>query len=110
MPNDSIDVLTVNEYLVQAHERPTKVGMVEKPEVTIRRMPGFDEDKNTVIRWALKYNSSAYSKSHKLFIIEVISSERDEDYFNDMRFDTPDEALQSWEQYQGWEKTGVWGD
>lgn len=53
------------------------------------------------ITWAIKRSDLCMSKIDGDFYWEPRPSERDEDYFNEFRFDSAEEAYECWFKYHG---------
>jgi len=61
--------------------------------ITIELRHGCDGEK-----WAItKTGYAAFSKKHKAFVIEPIPSSRTDEYLDDTRFNTAQDALDFWE-------------
>jgi hypothetical protein len=61
----------------------------------------YDEQTNEPISWAVRQGGSAMSKFTGNFDYEPMPSNRDDNFFNEYRFSTPDEAAQCWSKYYG---------
>ena len=59
----------------------------------------YDEETNNPIIWAVRRGGSVMSKFTGNFDYEPMPSSRDDDFFKEYRFSTPDEAAKCWSKY-----------
>mgnify|MGYP003425797941 FL=1 len=59
----------------------------------------YDEQTNVPITWAVRRGGSVMSKFTGSFDYEPMPSSRDDDFFNEYRFSTPDEAADCWSKH-----------
>jgi hypothetical protein len=59
----------------------------------------YDEQINEPIMWAVRQGGSVMSKFTGSFNYEPMPSNRDDDFFNEYRFSTPDEAAECWSKH-----------
>lgn len=60
----------------------------------------FDEQTNNPISWGIRNGSLIMSKFTGDFEYEPSPSNRDEEFFNEYRFKTPEEAFECWEKFK----------
>lgn len=59
----------------------------------------YDEQTNEPITWAVRKGGSVMSKFTGSFDYEPMASSRDDNFFNEYRFSTPDEAAECWSKH-----------
>ena len=59
----------------------------------------YDEQTSVPTTWAVRRGDSVMSKITGSFDYEPMPSSRDDDYFNEYRFSTPDEAAECWSKH-----------
>lgn len=59
----------------------------------------YDEQTNEPTTWAIRRGGSVMSKFTGSFDYELMPSNRDDDFFNEYRFSTPEEAAECWSKH-----------
>ena len=59
----------------------------------------YDEQTNEPITWAVRRGGSVMSKFTGSFDYEPLPSSRDDDFFDEYRFSTPEEAAECWSKH-----------
>lgn len=59
----------------------------------------YDDVEYKPITWAVRKGRTCMSKFTGEFDYEPLSSSRDESFFNEYRFNTPEEAAECWSKY-----------
>ncbi len=66
---------------------------------TVIEATRYDDETNEPTSWAVRRNSSVMSKIHGEFEFEPTPSNRNDEFFKEFRFDTPEQALECWKKF-----------
>jgi hypothetical protein len=67
--------------------------------ITIDATMYDEKDGNKPVKWAIRKGGLVFSKITGTFEYEPMPSSRDDNFFAEFRFDTPDEAARVWEAF-----------